>query len=149
MTRDAGKTAVIYCRSASWRQNETKSERLAPQRARCSEYALAKDYRVVRVFEDLGAGRHTDRPGMKALLAFIQRRRAEGVVVVVDDLARIARDVNVLMTLRAAIASAGGTIEGPSVMPAGTDPHESLEEALARNAAHWRLHRRRRVRRLN
>lgn len=136
------RNVAVYCRSATRRQ--AQSDTLAPQRTRCGEYALAKGYLVARVFEDKGSVSCADHPGMKALLAYIGTRRAEGVVLFVDDRQRIARVLAAYDTKRAAIAMVGGTIEDPSVMPECGNPQATLariadDERLSRHLAQKEL----------
>ena len=43
------------------------------------------------MFQDDVSGGLVDRPGMKAMLASLRKRRAQGVVVVIDEVSRLAR----------------------------------------------------------
>lgn len=108
------KRAVIYCRVSSKAQTR-RGDGLNSQQVRCRQYAEFKQYRVERVFSDDLTGRHAERPGLKAMLAFLQADRKNPHVVIVDDLSRFARRVPVHFELRAAISLAGGILESPSV----------------------------------
>ena len=50
-----------------------------------------KGHEVVGVFTDDVSGSLVDRPGMKAMLAFIRKQRGSGTVVIIDAVTRLAR----------------------------------------------------------
>ncbi len=52
---------------------------------------------------------------MKAMLAFLRQHRRTPHVVIIDDISRLARGLETHLQLRAAIASAGGLLESPSI----------------------------------
>jgi site-specific DNA recombinase len=120
--------AVIYCRVSSIKQT-TVGDGLQSQETRCREFARMKGYEVVEVFRDDVSGSLTDRPGMKAMLAFIRKRRAHGPVVIIDDVSRLARGLQAHLEIRGMIANAGGTLESPSI-EFGEDPDSILVENL-------------------
>jgi len=69
--------AVIYCRVSSSKQ-VTEGHGLASQETRCREYAKHKGYDVIDVFRDEGlSDKLLDRPNMKAMLAYIKKRKTE------------------------------------------------------------------------
>ena len=83
--------AVIYCRVSSAAQMQ-KGDGLASQETRCRDYAKHKGYTVCEVFKDEGAsGGLIDRPAMQAMLRFLRTSKSKGVVVLVDDISRLAR----------------------------------------------------------
>src|SRR5690242_5446532 len=105
--------AIIYARVSSERQvNEGGG--LQSQEQRCRSYAQTCGYQVVSTFSDDGvSGALIERPGIQAMLSFLQAQDRE-IVVIIDDISRIARDVIAHVTLRTAIKSAGGRLESPS-----------------------------------
>lgn len=109
MTEIKAKEAVIYCRAAS--RTQAGPDKLDAQEARCREYASSKGYAVARVFADDGSGNTIDRPGLQALLAFLRQDQQQGYVVIMEDLTRLARDVQKLAQLRAEIENAGGSLQ--------------------------------------
>ncbi|WP_300285388.1 recombinase family protein [Nitrosomonas sp.] len=98
--------AVIYCRVSSLKQ-VTEGHGLASQETRCREYAKHKGYEVVEVFHDEGiTGKLLDRPNMKAMLTYLKQHRATHPVVIIDDISRLARDIETHLRLRASISAA-------------------------------------------
>ena len=128
MTTVKQKPAVIYRRVSSAKQTK-EGDGLKSQETRCREFARMKNHSVVEVFSDDVSGSLTDRPGMKAMLAFIRKRRASGIVVIIDDVSRLARGLQAHLELRGSIAKAGGILESPSI-EFGDDPDQILVENL-------------------
>jgi len=129
--------AVIYCRVSSTAQTK-RGDGLGSQETRCREYARGRNYEVVRIFTDDLSGSATDRPGVKAMLAFLKQNRGEPCAVLVDDISRLARSVSAHIELRAAIALAGGLLESPT-LEFGDDADSELQEyILATVAQHQR-----------
>ena len=129
--------AVIYCRVSSTKQTKV-GDGLASQKTRCMEYANARGYRVLETFSDDASGSLINRPAMKELLGFLRKNRSAGLVVLIDDISRLARGVKAHIELRAAISLAGGTLESPSV-EFGDDADSELQEyILATVAQHQR-----------
>ncbi len=122
------KRAVIYARVSSLKQ-KTKGDGLESQVTRCREFARMKGYQVVEVFRDDVSGKLIERPGMKAMLAFMRKNRTSGVIALIDDISRLARDIGTHLELRAAISGAGGFLESPSI-EFGTDSDSILVENL-------------------
>ena len=93
--------AVIYCRVSSKKQ-ATGGHGLDSQEHRCREYAKAKGYTVAAVFTDdvSGGGDFMKRPGMVALLRYLETHAHEPHVVIFDDLKRYARDTVFHLKLR-------------------------------------------------
>ncbi len=122
------KQAVIYCRVSDTKQVRD-GDGLNSQETRCREFAKRKNYVVTAVFKDDITGKLVDRPGMKAMLAFIRKNRAHGIVVIIDDISRLARGLQAHLELRGAITKAGGTLESPSI-EFGEDADSILVEHL-------------------
>ena len=128
MHQSPRKQAVIYCRVSSIKQTKD-GDGLRSQETRCRDFAARKGYTVTDVFQDDVSGSLVERPGMKAMLASIRKRRAQGVVVIIDDVSRLARGLQAHLELRGAIAGAGGVLESPSI-EFGEDPDSLLVENL-------------------
>lgn len=126
------KQAVIYCRVSSIKQTKD-GDGLRSQETRCRDFATRKGYVVTDVFQDDVSGSLVERPGMKAMLASLGKRRAPknggGVVVIIDDVSRLARGLQAHLELRGMIANAGGELESPSI-EFGEDPDSLLVENL-------------------
>ncbi|MCV6576162.1 MAG: recombinase family protein [Cohaesibacter sp.] len=105
---------VIYCRVSSTAQTK-RGDGLASQERRCREYARMKGYAVIARFDDDLTGKLVNRPGMQAMLDFVRQNRADNCVVLIDDISRLARDVEARRELRRTIIKAGGRLESPSV----------------------------------
>lgn len=120
--------AVIYCRVSSTKQT-TAGDGLKSQETRCREFARMKGYEVADVFRDDVSGSLTDRPGMKAMLSYLTKHKKKAVVVLIDDVSRLARGLEAHIELRASIARAGGVLESPSI-EFGDDPDSKLVENL-------------------
>lgn len=107
--------AVLYCRVSSQKQVKN-GHGLDSQEHRCREFTAYKGYEVGEVFRDEGvSGGMIDRPGMKAMLGWLRKRRGEALRVIFDDISRLARDFEAHKQLRAAIGSVGAVLESPSV----------------------------------
>ena len=93
--------AVIYCRVSS-RSQETDGHGLESQETRCRQYAASKGYDVISVFPDTmtGGGDFMKRPGMVAMLAFLDAQPHEQFVIIFDDLKRASRDTRAFLDLR-------------------------------------------------
>jgi site-specific DNA recombinase len=98
---DTDTKAIIYCRVSSKKQKETGSG-LVSQEHRCREYAERHGWDVEAVFPDdiSGAGDFMKRPGMKALLSYLDAQSDKDYVVIFDDLKRFARDTEFHIKLR-------------------------------------------------
>lgn len=130
--------AVIYCRVSSPKQ-VTEGHGLASQETRCREYAKHKGYEVIDVFRDEGlSGKLLDRPNMKAMLSYIKKHKLDKLVVIIDDISRLARDIETHIHLRTAINNAGGKLESPSIEFGDDSDSRLVEHLLASVAAHQR-----------
>ncbi len=108
----SGTPAIIYCRVSSTRQ-KTEGGGLDSQEFRCRQYAEARGYKVEAVFPDdaSGGGDFINRPGMVALLSFLDAQPDRQYVVVFDDLKRFARDTEFHIKLRREFESRRARIE--------------------------------------
>jgi len=106
------KQALIYCRVSSTKQR-LEGSGLESQEQRCRAYADDKDYLVEAVFPDdvSGGGDFMRRPGMVALLSYLDAQKGKPYVVIFDDLKRFARDTEFHLKLRREFAKRGARIE--------------------------------------
>ena len=104
--------AVIYCRVSSTKQ-KTEGSGLDSQEHRCRTYAEAQGYHVEAVFPDdvSGGGDFMKRPGMVALLSYLDAQRSKEYVVIFDDLKRFARDTVFHIKLRQAFDARRARVE--------------------------------------
>ena len=75
--------AMIYCRVSSTKQS-TRGDGLSSQETRCREFAKYKGYEVEKVFRDDSSGSLINRPGIKAMLAHLRKRRRDEPVVILS-----------------------------------------------------------------
>src|SRR3546814_492691 len=92
MIRKTNQQAVIYCR-VSTKKKAREGNGLGSQETRCREYAKHRGHQVVGVFTDDVSGKLAQRPGFDDMLASIRKSRKAGMVVIIDDISRMARDV--------------------------------------------------------
>ncbi|GIT93147.1 hypothetical protein JANAI62_35690 [Jannaschia pagri] len=132
----AQQRAVIYARVSSIAQ-ETEGHGLKSQETRCREYALSKGYDVAAVFPDTisGGGDFMKRPGMVALLSFLDAQPDTSFVVIFDDLKRFARDTRFHLDLREAFRTRGATIECLNFKFEDTPEGEFIETIMAAQGA--------------
>lgn len=133
----------LYLRVSSKRQAEDGNG-LDGQEHRGREFCAYKRYTVAGVFSDAGvSGGITDRPGIKEMLKKLKKRRKElplntRLVVVIDEVSRLARDIRAHWNLKDAIADAGAELESPGI-EFGTDSNSILfEQTQAVFAEHQR-----------
>ncbi|MEM8591776.1 MAG: recombinase family protein [Pseudomonadota bacterium] len=128
----SAKKALIYCRVSS-KSQETDGHGLDSQEARCRAHAEARGYEVVSVFPDTitGGGDYMKRPGMLALLMFIDAQPDEEFVIVFDDLKRMSRDTRAFLDLRDAFRLRGVKIESPNFSFEDTPEGEFVETVIA------------------
>ncbi len=137
MTEAKTKKAVIYCRVSSTKQT-THGNGLDSQETRCREYARYRGHEVVEVFSDDISGSVEGRPGMKAMLKYLQARRNSKIVVIIDDISRLARGLEAHIRLRSALASAGAILESPSIEFGEDTDSQLVENLLASVSQHQR-----------
>jgi site-specific DNA recombinase len=104
--------AVIYCRVSSTKQ-KLEGSGLESQEHRCRQYADLKGYDVEAVFPDdaSGGGDFMNRPGMVALLSYLDAQPSKDYVIIFDDLKRFARDTEFHIKLRREFLRRGAKIE--------------------------------------
>jgi len=79
-------SALIYCRVSTTRQ-KVEGSGLDSQEHRCRQYAESKGYFVEMVFPDdaSGGGDFMQRPGMRAMLAYLDAQKGKSYIVIFDD----------------------------------------------------------------
>lgn len=104
--------AIIYCRVSSTKQR-LEGHGLESQEHRCRQYAADHGYEVEAVFPDdyTGEGDFMRRPGMRAMLAYLEAQSGKPYVVIFDDLKRFARDTRFHWDLREQFAKRGARVE--------------------------------------
>ncbi|MBI2524307.1 recombinase family protein [Candidatus Berkelbacteria bacterium] len=127
--------AVLYCRVSS-QQQKKDGHGLESQEHRGRQYAEGQRYKVVGVFKDDITGGRVDRPGMEGMLQFLEEHSTpeEPIAVVVDDIKRWARDVEVHFLLRAAVEARNGVLESPN-FKFGDSPEDKFNETIMAAAA--------------
>ncbi len=135
-TKNEQANAIIYCRVSS-KSQELEGHGLQSQESRCREYAVSKGYRVAAVFPDTisGGGDFMKRPGMVALLSYLDAQPDEDFVVIFDDLKRFARDTRFHLDLREAFRARGATIECLNFKFEDTPEGEFIETIMAAQGA--------------
>ncbi len=128
--------AVIYCRVSSKSQEED-GHGLESQETRCREHARMKGYHVEAAFPDTitGGGDFMKRPGMVALLSYLDAQPDENYVVIFDDLKRFARDTRFHLDLRDAFRARGAIIECLNFKFDDTPEGEFIETIMAAQGA--------------
>ena len=104
--------ALIYARISS-KSQELEGHGLASRETRCREFARLKGYQVDAAFPDTftGGGDFMKRPGMVALLSYLDAQPDQNYVVIFDDLNRFARDTRFHLDLRDEFRLRGAQIE--------------------------------------
>ncbi len=138
--------AVLYCRVSTKKQSGEGSG-LESQEHRCREYAKERGYDIVAVFPDdvSGGGDFMKRPGMVALLAFLDAQPHESYVVIFDDLKRYARDTEFHLKLKREMAVRGAERECLNFRFENTPEGEFIETILAAQGELERKQNRRQV----
>ena len=127
--------AVIYGRVSSVSQTK-RGDGLDSQEVRCREFAKFKGFNVIDVFTDDTTGTSSDRPGLKRMLAFLRHRRNDDITIIIDDITRIARGMEIHIEVRNAIRGLGATLVSPS-MEFKDDPDSMfIEHILASLSEH-------------
>ena len=137
MKESAKGKAVIYCRVSLTKQ-AVEGHGLTSQEARCREYARYRGYEVLEVFTDDITGGIVGRPGMDAMLAFLEENRSERCVVVIDDISRLARGLEAHLKLRSDIGAVGAKLESPSIEFGEDSDSILVENLLASVSQHHR-----------
>ncbi|MEM8646936.1 MAG: recombinase family protein, partial [Pseudomonadota bacterium] len=124
--------ALIYCR-VSTKNQETEGHGLESQETRCRQHAAARGYDVQAVFPDTmtGGGDFMARPGIVALLSFIDAQPGERFIVILDDLKRASRDTRAFLDLRDAFRLRGVRLECLNFKLGETPEDEFFETIVA------------------
>jgi site-specific DNA recombinase len=133
---DGPRQALIYCRVSS-RAQEADGHGLQSQETRCREFEASKGHAVAAVFPDTitGGGDFMKRPGMVALLSFLDVQPNTPFIVIFDDLKRFARDTRFHLDLREAFRVRGATIECLNFKFDETPEGEFIETIMAAQGA--------------
>ncbi len=129
--------AVIYCRVSSKKQAR-EGNGLSSQETRCREYAGHRGHNVVGVYTDDISGAYRSRTGIDAMIAFLRKNRKLGLVVIIDDISRMAREKHNHFDLKDAILLAGAWLESPSIEFGHDSDSLFMENVLASVAQHAR-----------
>lgn len=133
-----GCKAVIYARVSSAAQMK-RGDGIGSQMTRCREYARYKGLDVVMTFQDDMSGSLTTRPGMVQMITWLQKNRsADPIVVIIDDISRLARGIEAHLQLRASIAEAGGMLRSPTIEFGEDSDSILVENMLASVSQHQR-----------
>ena len=126
------KAALIYCRVSSTKQR-LEGSGLESQEQRCRAYADDKGFAVEAVFPDdvSGGGDFMRRPGMVALLSYLDAQQGKPYTVIFDDLKRFARDTEFHLKLRREFARRGATIECLNFRIEDTPEGKFIETVIA------------------
>lgn len=133
------KQAIIYCRVSDAKQVKN-GHGLESQETRCRQFAKLKGYEVIGCYHEQGVtGKLLDRPQIQAVLKFLKRsKHSANIVVIIDDISRLARDVQTHIQLRNAIAATGASLQSPSIEFKEDSDSKLVEHLLASVAAHHR-----------
>ncbi len=139
------KPAVIYCRVSSEKQ-ATEGNGLTSQESSCRHYAVDHGYDVLKVFTDdyTGGGDFWKRPGITALLEFLDGQNEE-IAVIFDDLKRFARDTMFHLQLRQELTSRNAVPRCPNFRFEETPEGHFVETIIAATAELERKQNRRQV----
>ncbi len=129
---------VGYAR-VSGKKQVKEGDGLGSQEARIRDYTRNRGYPALSVmFTDDRSGGTEDRPGFGAMLKFLIKNRSSICIVIIDDITRLARDITVHHTLRAAIAATGARLECPSFEFGDSSDDILVENLLASVSQHQR-----------
>ena len=128
--------AVIYCRVSSKKQ-ELDATGLQSQETRCREHAAALGLSVAAVFPDTftGGGDYMRRPGMVALLSFLDAQPDQHFTIIFDDLKRASRDTRAFLDLRDAFRSRNVRLECLNFKLGDSPEDEFIETIIAAQGA--------------
>lgn len=100
------KTAVIYARVSSEKQEENTS--LTMQIEKAQSYASTYDYHILDVFQDVSSGGNTDRDGFKAMMSALENNVVSAVIVFKLD--RLHRKLQNLLNHKSDLETKGVSI---------------------------------------
>ena len=95
--------AVAYKRTSSHARDQGPGA--AHQMTQAAYYADEQGFRLLEIFTDVAFGTTIERPGLKGMLAAIDRGEFDALIV--DDLTRLSRDPGHLDALMGRILAAG------------------------------------------
>lgn len=136
MTTNPPTKAVIYCRVSTTRQ-ATEGHGLDSQETRCRMFAESNKLEVIGVYHDDASGSLIKRPAMTDMLKFLSRQK-DSVVVIIDDISRLARSIETHITLRAKLAGVGAVLASPSIKFGQDSDSQFFEHLMAIVAEHGR-----------
>ena len=138
--------ALLYCR-VSGKKQTVDGAGLQSQEHRCREYAASQGYEVEAVFPDdrTAAGDFMNRPGMVALLAYMDAKPDEIFIVIFDDLKRYARDTEFHLKLKREMLARGAIRECLNFKFEDTPEGEFIETVMAAQGELERKQNRRQV----
>jgi len=135
MSKSKPLKAVIYCRESN--SNAVACKRsFASQEARCRDYASQQEYEIMDVFLEKGSCGATHRPAMKAMIDHLHENHADGRIVIIDDISRLARNLGRHTELRNTLTEAGGQLESPSIDLDDSPDNQLIERILISRAEH-------------
>lgn len=142
----AGQKVLIYCRVSSTKQT-IEGSGLDSQEHRCRQYAAVHGYDVEKVFPDdaSGGGDFMNRPGMVALLHYLDQNPHTNYIVLFDDLKRFSRDREFHFKLKNELMARRATIECLNFKFEDTPEGEFIETIFAAQGQLERLQNRRQV----
>lgn len=112
---------------------------LTSQETRCREFAKFRNLEVVQVFHEEGiSGSLIDRPAMKQMLAYLRQHKNQQIIVLIDDISRLARSLRAHIELRMEIQHAGGVLQSPSIEFGEDSDSQLVENLLASVSQHHR-----------
>ena len=127
--------AVVYCRVSDAKQ-KIEGHGLESQEVRCVEYAKRCGYDVVGVFKDDASGGAAERPEFAKMLAYLAANRKDQHVVIVDDINRVSRSLDVHLLFRKKIGELGARFESPT-MKFGDGADDRMVEMMLVNVAEY------------
>lgn len=127
--------AVIYCRVSDAKQ-KTEGHGLESQEVRCLEYARRCGYKLVGVYKDDASGGVAERPAFGRMLAYLADHRKHRHVVIVDDINRVSRSLDVHLLFRRKLDELGARFESPT-MKFGDGADDRMVEMMLVNVAEY------------
>lgn len=112
--------AVIYARTAVKHQPREDSG-LNAQISRCTNHCSENGFEVMKIFCDYAQSSTVEREGLGDLISWLNANKPEQVVVVLDDIARLIRDMKVFQEIKEQLLPAGATLSvaGPQFSTSG------------------------------
>lgn len=104
------KSTWIYLRLHETEAEDTAAE-LAQREATLRAYAAERGMKVVGTSNDVASANDQERPGFRQMMDAAERKEFDALLV--DDAARLTRDVKVLMEIGNTLASYGVDILTP------------------------------------